>query len=404
MIQIDNQSKTTKIIWYIIAFSTVLIAVLRGIRFPNMYSYTHFLFNYEYGFVKRGLAGTIIRQIGAPYFMSYDFFLLFSMMLLIVNIILISLFIKKLIDSMDSILISTAIIFSSSVAIVYLSHLVGYFDHIGLLITLITLNIKGLYKRIILLMIAMPIVLLFHEANLILFFPVQFMALLFCLDQKKIGKQFLPILLYSVFILSLSFFITKSTIHEDDAMQMYSKLQYELNEYDLREDAFPVLSRDANDNLNAMKNVWAEDYMIIDLSGSLLVTVPTIIFIIYIMLRMLIGSESKSLLILILSILASLSPLVLLVIASDLERWNAIAITTSFLMLIIVYTSSKNIRQITMPQYIIPIIFFLVFLGGVSSISLLDDSYMNHFPFLGHQRYIYHVVTGEENFPVIPTQ
>jgi len=250
----------------------------------------------------------------------------------------------------------------------------------------------------------MPIVLLIHEVNLILFFPIQFMALVFCLDQKRIGKCFLPILLYSGFILSISFFVTKSTIHEDDAMKMYGKLQNELSEYDLREDAFSVLSLNANDNLDAMKNIWAEGYMMIDLWGSLLVTVPTLVFIIYMVIRILMGSANNTFLIIGLSILAPLSPLVLPAVASDLERWNAIAITTSFLMLMIAYTSSKDVRQLTMTHYILPIIYFLVFLGGVSSISLLDDNYMNHFPFIGHQRYIYNVVIGEEEFPQIPTQ
>ena len=51
------------------------LSILRGIRFPNIWSYSHFLFNYDFGFTKRGLIGEIISQVNNPYLISYEFFL-----------------------------------------------------------------------------------------------------------------------------------------------------------------------------------------------------------------------------------------------------------------------------------------------------------------------------------------
>jgi hypothetical protein len=56
----------------------LLFSILRGIRFPNIWSYSHFLFNYDFGFTKRSLVGALIGLLGHPYLITYDFFFRFA--------------------------------------------------------------------------------------------------------------------------------------------------------------------------------------------------------------------------------------------------------------------------------------------------------------------------------------
>lgn len=43
-----NKASPEKILWFFLASVMVCISVLRGTRYPNIWSYTHFLFNYEF--------------------------------------------------------------------------------------------------------------------------------------------------------------------------------------------------------------------------------------------------------------------------------------------------------------------------------------------------------------------
>lgn len=87
-----------------------------------------------------------------------------------------------------------------------------------------------------------------------------------------------------------------------------------------------------------------------------------------------------------------------------MHRWNALAVITSFLMLVIVYKSKKSARSIKVSRLIYPIIVFLVFLGGVSSVPLYDYYYVKNFPFPEHQQYIIDIIREKEEFPYVPTR
>ena len=308
-VQIEKQFDLSNKFWYLVALVTMAISILRGIRFPNMWSYSHFLFNYDFGFVKRSLLGAIISQFDSAYLRSYEFFLVLSMIIFVVNVLLLYKFVRDLIDSTNPVLIGATVIFSSSLAVVVLSHFVGYSDQIGLLITLVSLRINGFYRKLLFLIISMPFALLIHEAIMIIFFPIMFMSLILSIDRKEPGKQLFSVVIFSAFTLILVFIMSKAGLDEGSANQLYNDLQSKV-EYSLRDDAFYVLFRDSEDNLALMEDFWDQNRNIKALLSSLLVTAPAFIFINYLMTKILIESRCKYYLIS-LSVLASLSPLVL---------------------------------------------------------------------------------------------
>jgi hypothetical protein len=213
------------------------------------------------------------------------------------------------------------VLFTSSLAVVFLSHSIGYFDHIGLLLALITLKLVGFYRKIIFLFIFMPFALLTHEAAFILFFPVIFMSLLFTLEAEENTMHKLILLgLFSAVAIILAFYIGNQTLTELETQQMYERVQTSV-EHPLRQDAFSVLHRDTGDNLAIMQHQWSLPIRFIHLFLSLLVTAP--LFAVFIYLTVLILNKTNTKVHLTaLSILASLTPLMLHFFAWDMQRWN----------------------------------------------------------------------------------
>lgn len=367
-------------VWNLVVFGILFLSILRGIRFPNMWSYTHFLFDYSFGFVKRGLIGEIISQFNFSSLMSYDSFLIFSTAIFLTNIFLIGLLLREFINSKNPVFIGSSLLFCSSLAVVFLSNSIGYFDHIGLLVTLIALKLCGFYKKFIFLLISMPFVLLIHEATLIIFFPVIFMSLLFALEKEGYTvNKILMLGSFSAVVLILALFIGNQTLTEPEVRQMYDSLQANL-QHPLRQDAFSVLHRDAKDNLSIMQHLWSSNRRLIDLAYSFLVTAPVFMLFIYFSASILKKMKIKYYLI-VLAVLASLSPLILHFFAWDMHRWNTLAVTTSFLMLFVVYTSSSKGQPKAAPRYIYHIFVFLLFLNAISSIPLFEGYQVKQFPF-----------------------
>ncbi|HEY6435035.1 MAG TPA: hypothetical protein VIY47_00470, partial [Ignavibacteriaceae bacterium] len=105
----------------------------------------------------------------------------------------------------------------------------------------------------------------------------------------------------------------------------------------------------------------------------------------------------------VLSILASISPLLMHLWGWDMHRWNSFSITTSFLMLYIVRSLNKN-HTVAVSNFIYPILVFLIFLNGISVIYLFDGYYVKQFPFGEHLKYIIDFMNGTERFPSVPVR
>jgi hypothetical protein len=409
---------------YSILLFLLIFSILRGIRFPNSWSYTHYLFNYDFGFVKRGFIGSIVELFDSPYLKSYEFFFLFSAAIFIANMILLIVLIRDFLKSKDPLLVWSSLVFASSLCVVFLSHSIGYFDHIGLLVVLVSLKIKGFYKKMFFLFLSLPIVLLIHEAFLVIFFPVIFMSLVFNInhqtdhqtdhhtdhhtdhqtdhqteDRCRIRKMILLGVL-SVLSVLLVFVLGNHTLKRAEITKMYRNVQ-DQSEHPLRRDAFNVLERDSRINIIIMKKTWSQRNRFIKLGKSLLVTAPVFAFFIFYAVYILKRSRTGFFLI-ILTVAASLSPLLLNFIGSDMNRWNTLAILTAFLMLHQVYSREPRHQPAGVPKFVYIILFLLVVFNMVATIPLFDGYYVKQFPFLEHLEYISDLLHGQAIFPHVP--
>jgi hypothetical protein len=387
--------------WLFFVIAILFLSILRGIRSPNLWSYSHYLFNYDFGFVKRGFIGEIISRFDNPYFLSYEFFVFFSIGLFTINMIILCFLFKDFIKSQNPVLMGCSFVFSSSLAVVYLSNTIGYFDHIGLFIALVTLKICGFYKKLAFLLLSIPFALLIHEAILIIFFPVIFMSLLLNIKAKDRVRKLIILGLFSALSIIFLFFISNHTLQDVDVNHMYEDLQTR-TDIPLHWGAFFVLQRDSKENFGMMQHKWSGNMSRYKKLGmSLLVTAP--IFLLFIYFSVLILKNSKAgFLIILLAVLASISPLLMHFFGWDMHRWNTLAVTTSFLLLHVVATERSENSPIITNHDLFLLFVFIVFMNGISMITLFDGYGVQQFPFFEHQTYIIDFISGRLAFPYSP--
>ena len=387
----------------IISIVILIMTAMRGVRFPNLWSYSHYLFNYEFGFMRRGIIGATLELFNSDLLLSYGFFTSFSTVILCANLWLLALSFRDMIRSRNMNLIAVVMIFASSSGLLFLAHNIGYADHIGLLITLITLRITGFYKKLLFIAPALLFTMLIHEAVVVLFFPILFMSLLFSLAANN-QRQKLSLLIFSAMTLVLFFAIGASTIDQQQAQAMYEHASA-LTPTPLREDAFALLHDTGWGSLNMMLKKWMNPARPLFLLISGLLIFPLAYYFQRNMLSLL---KQQHTVIKTLAVLAGLSPLLLHVVAWDTMRWNTMVLTTTYLMCYVAWQQvshepkRKSAELNLRPS--VALVILVVFINANSHVILMDGRQVENFPYPRHVSYIVDVLTGKAKFPAIPTQ
>ncbi len=171
------------------------------------FKYTHYLFNYEYEFIKRGFVGEILSFFFDPNSVSFQAVNYLSILFLIIlsvnffNIFVIS-FNKK---NDISKLIFSIMIFTSPLTMQHFIYDVGRFDIINFVIAFLCIFIiKKFYKKILLVFVLicplMLIMILIHEAAFFMFVPPIF-AYWFYKNSYK-SSVIVQIILFSLIVFS----------------------------------------------------------------------------------------------------------------------------------------------------------------------------------------------------------
>src|SRR5690606_28006890 len=166
-----------------IATTFFLITWLKGFRFPNLWSATHFAFNYSQGFVRRGLIGELARQIGGDEVFRYETFIVFAFSVFLVVAAYFALAIRRAVrcDPRDLGLKVAVLVYASSPGLIFFIHSIGYNDYIGLLIVLVLVyHVSHSTKRYLifyLVVVSSAVSALVHEGLAIMFGPVLIFAM-----------------------------------------------------------------------------------------------------------------------------------------------------------------------------------------------------------------------------------
>lgn len=185
----------------LVYFILAIFMVLSLKKMEVDWKWAHMFFNYDYGFLKRGLPGQLFNWLGIS--TGYDNFLVFSSIMMC----LVIWFYYQAIKNMSSIFfILFALIFLTSPLL--LKNLIydwGRFDQLAIIYlfaSVIALTDKALDKLATALILLSPSLLFIHEATILWFFPLFFT--LVCLEKPRWLLYLLPVCTAS-FLLILNY-------------------------------------------------------------------------------------------------------------------------------------------------------------------------------------------------------
>ena len=369
-----------KMLWRLslsLLMTLVMIALLKAGRLPNTWSYTHYLFNYDLGFVKRGLLGAGVHALGWPILLSYASFATLSVVVMLGCFGLLLMHAITLIRK-DLWLALPVLVFFSSVAPAYLAHTIGYFDHWGLLLTLCVLSVRQPFCQAALAMTGSILLIFTHEAFLLTCFPVIFLTL-------ACSRNHRPWMLLAAYgtLCVLAAWVASNLIITQELSALAFKTAQTRTITPLRADAFVVqsLSREANGLI--MQKLWQTPYRWLELTNALLVTVPSCA---YLVVSWVGRARDKGHLIVVLSIGAVLAPQLLHVFAWDMERFCVFSLTNAFLLLLVHRKPGRQLPSEAPSSGMLISAVLLVAINMTSEIKLFDNKTMRAFPYMSDTR------------------
>lgn len=151
----------------------LVFSVAKAIRFPNSWSEAHWMLDYRFGFIKRGLAGEIFGLLFQK--TEFNIILVSSVILAILYILLVVIAVKETYRNNQDTTRKTVfyLIFFLSQYMVFSAHLIGYLDHIIFLLTILAVQLIA-HKKILQASLLMAISIFIHEISFFLMFPICF--------------------------------------------------------------------------------------------------------------------------------------------------------------------------------------------------------------------------------------
>ncbi len=380
-----EQAKDDRRFWWAVSPVLAAISVAKAIRLPNYKSATQAQVDYSLGLIKRGMFGAALAR---PLHLEiYSRFAVFSWLLLLSTVAFLLVFTwwggaRERVLSPEIVAL-----FFSSYALVYMAHMVGYFEVLLLLLTLVLLSIRPFWIRFAGALPAAVFALAVHEMFLFVFLPVllfSFLAQGFAGDAKKLGK---PAILGAVgLLLGVSLATTvRLALHPPMTPAQLNGLTghiAQLVDFPTDTAMYDVLVRSTRDNLYIMRDVasrapwWRQQLVCLVTMG------PTVLLLVLATRRLLrtvrrpvprwIGASA---------VVASLSPLTMHLLGFDVARFNAMVMLTSFLALLTVCRFTEGVPAALSSREHYAVLLVLL-LNMTSGDLLMDGRTVRSFPFV----------------------
>lgn len=335
-----------------------LVSVLKGIRMPNAWAATHMTFNYSHGFVRRGLVGELLRLVGGGRLYRYGSLACLAFAFAAVGAVALVLAIRRTSSTLrdgDQAFRAAVLVVAASPAVVFLAHIVGYFDHLGIAfasgLLLLWRRVRSDYVAACSLAVVGVLFALIHESLVLMFVPALTFGLLCRIvasgsgqNQTEVGHSSrTPAARVAAFVAALGAaavaFVATTAVSATGTkpaatIQALQISTAPLVDFPLRGDAFDVLSRSMKENaFKLMPYHWSFAANRRYLVRSLVAALPGLAFLLWCGIRRIrrvpfstFGRRT----LLVLFPLVSLGPLSLNVLGWDSARWSAAAILASF--------------------------------------------------------------------------
>lgn len=182
----------------------LVFSVSKTIRIPNQWAQSHWLVDYRFGFIKRGLAGELLGFLCEKNVFSVT--VLSVLVLAVLYFFIISIAVKITWSNKRSYYrILFFVIFLLSQYIVFSAHLIGYLDHVVFLMTIFTVYLITRNKLFPASIIAVFSIFI-HEISIVLMLPVCCFAII--VNQVPERKFFIKNVFSPNVIKKLALFLT----------------------------------------------------------------------------------------------------------------------------------------------------------------------------------------------------
>ncbi|WP_370898229.1 hypothetical protein [Chryseobacterium gossypii] len=204
------KKKVLLVTLYLYAF---IFSILRTLRLPNEWSEAHWMMDYRFGFIKRGLAG----EIFGCFFEKNEFniLVLSAVILFLLYVAIFAIAVKETFSNENNICrILFYLIFFLSQYVVFTAHLIGYLDHIVFLLTMLIIFLIR-RQKIFLASVLASLGILVHEISFFLMLPVCFFALMVTtipVNQFSLKSIFGPGILKKMALLLVLPFLTTVSV------------------------------------------------------------------------------------------------------------------------------------------------------------------------------------------------
>jgi len=379
-----------------VAGCVLWLTFAKGFRFPGLWAATHFTFNYSQGFAKRALVGELARRLFGDDVYRYNGFVAFSFLTLFATFAALFVGVRRALRThTDWSFRAVLLVACASPGTIFLVHIVGYFDFIGLLAVLGLLHWavrkKGRFAAwygITAVGLILPFV---HEALVVMFGPTA-LFLAFCHWLRALGeagptpRQWLwfaaHTLLATLLVAGVVIGISVLGVPHAQALQRFAAQHAN---FALRPDAFAVLTQSTYRNFTeVVPGYWSLPVPRMEGTAGQVAFLPGFLFVVAFGIRELLAAHGTRWLKAVLCSLfvaAALAPEAMNLVGWDWQRWNGMALTTA-LICIVTYKLYFPSAPRTRPSLrFVTLGVLLTAIGLSSTIKLYDDFKVQFFPY-----------------------
>ena len=319
--------------WPALLVFILVLNIFKGVRMPNRWSVTHYLFTYDFGFIKRALWGETLWRVFGSWTASYFFLAAIALAIFVTLSILVVRSALRIASRHNHIPI--ALVLCASPAIAMFAHLVGYLEQLGYVVLLfVAFSRRSFVLRAALMTMAAAILPFVHEASIFWFGPLTMLAIVAGRRRSaedaasRTDTRLATALLIGVVWLISTGIVVRLGEHTT-AVQAHALRDAKTQFFSIRprQDAFNTVAIPYWHARADMKRRWRDPATRLDLATSLLTFGPGAIFLTVAAFR---GAQRISDKTVRRTAFALLGPaiftrMLLHLIAWDLHRWNAIA-------------------------------------------------------------------------------
>ncbi len=395
------------------AWVIFVLTLIKGIRPPGRWGATHFAFNYSQGFVRRGLVGEVARRIGGDNVYHYNTYAIYAAMLVVVATVLMAIVLRKALRHRpgDLGLRAAILVFLASPGLIFLSHIIGYSDWIGVLGLVSFLAIAATSKNQFALYywgLGLSVVLtLVHEGLLAMFAPTMGFIMLCHIAREAKQRvlsvrswilQFVHAVVSCILMLIPSVWLSVSGTDQLARVQAMQTFIRQHADFQLRQDAIDALTRSSHENMTVLLPwFWSQERFLHVLRYGEAAFLPGFAFLLiyggYSIGRSSLprwqrwGLASAF-------VLASLIPQLMNFVGWDWQRWNSASMVCAATCIVAFHLFLPRVETAELPKWMVPTGLALAAIGLASTAPLFDGFTVQLMPFEQHVEFIRQWIEG----------